>query len=76
MKYSKRTRATTVPEEVVHQTRAKLAEDGIELTFEEVDKRLRNIIDKTRESMNSKGFPFPNDDYNAIKLMKLVMMGN
>lgn len=69
-----KTRHTTLPEEIIHHRRNKLSEDGIELTFEEVDKKLRDIIDKVRETMTSKGFPFPKDDYNAVKLMKLVMM--
>lgn len=69
-----KTRHTTLPEEIVHHRRNKLSENGIELTFEEVDKKLRDIIDKIRKYMESKNFPFPKDDYNAIKLMQLVMM--
>lgn len=70
-----RTRVTTLPEDTILHTQRKLAEDGIELTFEEVDQRFRNAIDGVRRAMLKQGFDFPNDDYNAMKLMKLIMMG-
>lgn len=69
-------RLTPISEETLKKIARYLHNQGVEITPEDVDSNLRNIIDKVKLSLRRNGFTPPDDDLEMLEIIRTVMSGD